>query len=104
MLQLRHTLNTLFLLAFCIASLVHLSSQLDQGRITGVLHDPSSAALRGATVTIINERTAEQRTVTTDEQGYYSFVALQPSLYTVRARAMNFSEQEVKSARLVVGQ
>ena len=100
--QLRHTLTTLFL--FCLASLVHLSAQVDQGRITGVVHDPSGAALRGATVTISNERTAEQRTAATNEQGFYSFVALQPSLYTVRAKATNFSEQEVKGVRLVVGQ
>src|SRR5215475_9931753 len=100
--QLRQTLTTLFL--FGLASLVPLSAQVDQGRITGVVHDPTGAALRGATVTISNERTAEQRTAATNDQGFYSFVALQPSLYTVRAKATNFSEQEVKGVRLVVGQ
>src|SRR5205807_1110797 len=72
--------------------------------ITGLVHDPTNAVISGAIVTVVNERTAEQRDVATNEQGYYSFLALQPSVYTVRVKAEGFALQEVKQLRLAVGQ
>jgi Carboxypeptidase regulatory-like domain len=94
----------LFLLVFSLVTFLPLGAQVDQGRITGVVRDPSKAAIGGATVAITNDRTGEQRTTNTNDQGYYSFLALQPSLYTVKVSAAQFAPAEAKQLRVTVGQ
>src|SRR5262249_781186 len=64
-----------------------VTAQVDQARIVGVVRDPSKATISGATVVVKNERTGEQRTTTTNEQGYYALLALQPSVYSVKVTA-----------------
>src|SRR5690348_6628889 len=94
----------LFLVVFSVVTFLPLGAQVDQGRITGVVRDPSKAAIRSATVTITNDRTGEQRTTNTNDQGYYSFLALQPSLYRVKASAAQFAPSETRQIRVTVGQ
>src|SRR5215813_4681137 len=96
--------KSVFLLSFSLVTLLPLGAQVDQGRITGVVRDPSKAAIGSATVTITNDRTGEQRTANTNDQGYYSFLALQPSLYTVKVSAAQFAPAEAKQLRVTVGQ
>src|SRR5438034_258377 len=94
----------LFLLIFSLVTFMPLGAQVDQGRITGIVRDPSKAAIGSATVSIANDRTGEQRTTNTNDQGYYSFLALQPSLYTVKVSAAQFAPAEAKQIRVTVGQ
>src|SRR5215813_8459592 len=79
-------------------------AQVDQGRIVGVVRDPSQAVIAGASVRVTDERTGEQRTSTTDEQGYYAFLSLKPSFYTVRVDSAGFDSQETTGVALQVGQ
>jgi Carboxypeptidase regulatory-like domain len=87
----------------CLLSTI-ASAQVDQGRIVGVVRDPSQAVITGASITVTDERTGEKRTSTTDEQGYYAFPALKPSFYTVQANSVGFGSQEATRVALQVGQ
>jgi len=79
-------------------------AQTDQGRITGTVHDQARAIIGGATVTITNERTGEQRSTTSNDQGLYVIANLKPSTYTLRATANGFGQSEVTGIELLVGQ
>lgn len=104
MLRFRHLQKSFYVLAFCLIPFLPLLAQLDEGRIVGVVHDPSKAAIRGANVTILNQKTGERLTTTTDEQGNYSFPALKPSLYTLQVAKDEFKTAEAHDVMLTVGQ
>jgi len=58
--------------------------------LRGTVKDPQGAIIRGATVTLINERTSEERHATSSEDGTYTFPALTPGTYTVKTEAPGF--------------
>src|SRR5262249_46335153 len=76
---------------------------------TGAVSDPSNRAIAGASVTLVNEATGEERRVNTNENGEFVFTALMPATYTVRVQASGFRPFErrgnvvVSSTRLAIG-
>jgi hypothetical protein len=76
----------------------------DQGRIVGRVVDTNGAVVPGATIVVKNNRTGEERTVTSSDEGYYQAPALRPSSYTVSANASNFATTTVTEVLLAVGQ
>jgi hypothetical protein len=81
-----------------------VSAQSDVGRITGTVRDQSNAIVPGATITIKNEKTGEERTLTTGENGLYQVSNLKPSYYTVTVQATGFAKIEYTQVQLSVGQ
>jgi hypothetical protein len=79
-------------------------AQTDTGRIAGVVRDPAGAVVPGATVTARNERTGEERTATTDDEGVYQIPALRASIYTVTINAPNFAANTFTDVQITVGQ
>ncbi len=79
-------------------------AQMDQGRVVGYVHDDAGAAIVGATVVIHNQRTAEERTAKTNEEGLYIFTAMKPSFYTIKTSANQFQPVESADFQLSVGQ
>jgi len=79
-------------------------AQVERGRIVGVVQDSSHAVIRNASVTITNEQTSEQRSVSTDQDGYYAILGLQPAIYSLHISAAGFAAQDIKQIRLSVGQ
>ncbi|HEY6046545.1 MAG TPA: TonB-dependent receptor, partial [Pyrinomonadaceae bacterium] len=77
--------------------------QSDNGRISGFAKDQNGAIVPGATVTAKNVRTGEERTATSNEDGYYLIPALKASVYTITASAKDLSVQ-VENANVNVGQ
>src|SRR6185437_9998168 len=73
------------------------------GDISGVISDPSGAAIPGATVTLTNADTGTTKTTSTSATGSYRFSLLQPGNYIVSATATGFSPQKFKVA-VSVGQ
>jgi hypothetical protein len=69
------------------------AQQAGTGQITGVVTDSTGAVVPNATVTLISQATNQTQTATTSSEGVYTFVALQPGLYTVKTTAANFGEQ-----------
>src|SRR4051812_4634212 len=90
-------------LALVVALSGRVSAQTD-GRFTGAVLDPSGALVPDATVVVENEKTGEQRSVTSSAEGRYIVASLKPSVYTIRAIAGNFAPLEFKSLPLVAGQ
>ncbi|HVE55355.1 MAG TPA: carboxypeptidase regulatory-like domain-containing protein [Pyrinomonadaceae bacterium] len=72
-------------------------------RLAGTVTDANGAIVAGASVTVKNEKTGEERTVAAKEDGTFIVVALKPSTYTVTASANNL-EFSQKNIELLVGQ
>src|SRR6187551_235322 len=84
----RAILASLFLItAFCAATLF---AQLDTGRITGTVFDPSGAIVPGATVTLTNTGTNLAQSMKSTSTGTYSFSGVRPGSYNLRAEAPGF--------------
>ena len=60
-------------------------AQTDSGKISGVVRDQNGAVVPGSTVTATNDRTGEERTATSNADGYFSIPALKAATYTVTA-------------------
>ena len=95
--------------ALTMAALVWLTSVLPasaqaDGRFAGTVLDSSGAFVPGATVTVKNEKTGEERTATSSSQGIYVVTNLKPSLYTIRAKSGDFAPLEYTSMQLLAGQ
>src|SRR2546423_645348 len=60
------------------------------GDISGEVRDASGAAIQGALITATNTQTNVSRTATTNEAGLYSFPAMVPGRYNLRAEKTGF--------------
>jgi hypothetical protein len=78
--------------------------QSDQGRIGGVIKDPTGAVIPGVTVVVKNAATGEEHTALSDDGGGYLITALRPATYTVKATLPGFATAEANNIQLVVGQ
>jgi len=81
-------------LALFLGSVFSLHSQTFQGGVRGIVTDNGGAAMPNAMVTLINEATSERRQTLTDGAGEYTFTAVLPATYTVRAEAPSFKRFE----------
>ena len=86
-----------------LASVVPASAQAD-GRFVGTVVDASGAFVPNATITIKNEKTGEERTITSSAQGLYVVTNLKPSAYTIRAKSGDFAPLEYAGLQLLAGQ
>lgn len=62
------------------------------GAIGGVVTNPNNEVVPGATVTVRNIETNQDSTATTDDEGRFRVVQLQPGTYSVRVSASGFGE------------
>ena len=92
-----------FTLAFAVLTQLTVSAQTDRGRIAGTVTDANGAIVPGATVSVKNEGTGEERSTVTNESGYYMIASLQPAKYTVKVSAQNLSVQAT-NVQVLVGQ
>ena len=92
------------LCALLVLALPARAGAQTDGRFTGVVLDASGAFVPGAIVTIKNERTGEERTVTANDQGIYVVANLKPSVYTIRASFGNFAPLEITTLNLTAAQ
>ena len=79
-------------------------AQTDQSRVVGTVSDSVGAVVPGAIIVVKNEKTGEERTIKTNEEGSYFVTALKPSVYTITVTATNFNKVEQKNVQLLVGQ
>jgi hypothetical protein len=94
--------SVIALLAFSATSSVWAQSTTD-GAIGGVVRDPAGAVVPNATVTARNQETNQERTATTDSEGRFRVVQLQPGNYTVQISATGFSEFSQQGVVVEVG-
>lgn len=82
----------LFLLLFFGFGSRHLLfAQTDTGAISGAVTDASGAVVPGATVTLTNSTTGQERKTVTDSTGIYSLPNLPPGEYTLVVEKEGFT-------------
>ena len=79
------------------------SGQADSGRIAGTLTDQNGGLVPNASVVVKNEKTGEERTVTSSDDGAYTVTSLRPSLYTLTATTQGLSVTAT-NIQVLVGQ
>ncbi len=72
-----------------------------QGSLRGRVTDPKDAVVPLAKVTLVEEATAVSSATVTNDQGQYSFPALNPSTYTLIVEAPGFKKLEQKGIVIV---
>lgn len=75
-----------------IAGSLPCLGQVFTATLTGVVTDPSAAAVPNATVTLTNTATNEKRTTTTGGDGRYTLFQLIPGTYELSAEASGFKK------------
>jgi len=65
-------------------------AQSDNSSISGIVRDPSAAAIANAKVTVRNEGTGFERQITTNEAGFYTATNIAPGYYTITVEAAGF--------------
>ena len=76
-------------------------AQADQGRVEGIVKDVSGGLVPGVTIRIHNERTGEERTALTTDEGNYFFNGLKPSTYSIETSLTGFAVTSAKFEVLV---
>jgi hypothetical protein len=89
-----------WLMIFCSPSAFTQSQTT--GRIAGTVKDQNGAVVAGSEVTISSQATAEERKVTTDDQGNYTVPLLAPGAYRVRVTAPGFDAALFDSVQVVI--
>ena len=80
--------------AFLIAlTVLPALSQSDLGTISGFVRDPSGAAIPNARVTVRNQSGIE-RSVPTNDSGFYTITNIPAGFYTLDTRATGFQKYE----------
>lgn len=89
---LRKSAAALTLLIFCLVMAVPAWAQsTTQGAIGGTVKDPQGAVVANAAVTVKNEETNKEVSATTDDEGHFRVVQLDPGNYTVVINASGFA-------------
>ena len=79
------------------------AQQIGNATLTGTVVD-RDGVVPGATVTVTNEATNVQQTITTNEVGLFRVPALLPGTYTVKVEVSGFSPVAVNQLRLIAGE
>lgn len=73
-------------------------TQAGTGSIFGTVTDQHGAVIPGVKVTLTNNKTGVSQTVTSDENGYYAFTAVEEGIYTLECKAnWGFKEQKIEN-------
>ena len=86
------------------ASPAPAQTQITTGTVQGTVTDEKEAVIPGAVVEVRNVATNQARTFTTDDDGRFSFLQLQPGRYTLTVSKQGFATLAQEEFELTVGQ
>jgi outer membrane receptor protein involved in Fe transport len=95
------TLAAFIYLFACI--LPAIAQSTTDGAIGGTVYDANGAVVPSATVVVRNENTNAETTTTSDGQGFFRVIHLQPANYTVTVSAGGFSDYKAEHTVVTVG-
>ncbi len=98
--MLRSSRTALLGFAALFLAAVSAFAQSDLGSIEGVVKDQSSATVPNATVKAKNEGNGSERTVKTNDAGFFVFTNIQAGAYTITVEAAGFKKFESKANKL----
>jgi len=93
---------SVYILFLCASSVAF--AQAGRGSISGLVSDPSGAIVSGAKVTALNHATGITLHTVTSDAGLYSFVSLNPGIYTVTASQKGFESVAQNNVLVTVDQ
>jgi hypothetical protein len=94
------SLRALMLALSLFVCLGIVNAQSDLGSISGFVKDPSGAVVPKAQVTVKNESSGVERSVNTNESGFYTVTNIPPGMYTITANAPGFKKFESSKNKL----
>jgi hypothetical protein len=83
---------------------IKIAAQVDMGSVSGIIHDPSGAAIAKARVKLTNEDTQIAAVTTSGPEGRYTFSPIKIGHYSIAASAPGFRTVEQKSVTVDVQQ
>src|SRR5215469_15201810 len=86
----RRNVLTLWILASLLGMVSVLTGQVQNGQFTGIVTDPSGAAIANATVTATNQGTGLSVSATSNQGGAYTAKELPVGTYKLSAEAPGF--------------
>lgn len=95
---------TISLLLFFSVGITFAQSQATTGLIEGIITDAADAVVGGASVTVKNNDTGLERTISTDDAGRYRLPLLPLGSYTLSVEANGFTKLVREGIQLTVGQ
>ncbi len=99
------TLTLVLILALNVrVDAVFAQASVSTAEVRGQVTDASGAVIAGATVSVTDVGKGTTRTVTTDEGGSYSILALLPATYNMKVEASGFATKTLSNLTLDVGQ
>jgi Carboxypeptidase regulatory-like domain/TonB-dependent Receptor Plug Domain/TonB dependent receptor len=98
-------LRSLFVIVL-FAAIFSASSfaQSSRGTVSGLVTDPSGAAVAAATVQIVSVETSVARDTTTNGNGLYRFDAVDPGNYTVSVKVPGFRSAQISAFSVAAAQ
>ncbi len=93
------SLNPLWAIALALVVSTSAYAQTFTGGLRGAVRDPNGV-IPGVTVQLVNEATNQTREAVSNEQGEYSFAAVPPGTYTLKASLTGFKAYENKGVRI----
>src|SRR5829696_10523655 len=102
---LRKSASVLALLIFCLVTGAPSAraQSTTQGAVGGTVKDPQRAVVANASVTVKNEETNKEVTATTDDEGRFRVVQLDPGNYAVTINASGFAAYTQQKVVVEVG-
>jgi hypothetical protein len=81
-----------WLLSIILIASQSVLAQTVVGRISGTVQDANGAGVPNATVKVVNSANNSERTVTSDENGFYTITNLPVAVYTIEAEAKGYKK------------
>src|SRR5262245_64786696 len=97
----RKSISYTLLMSLALACLLNIASaQGLTGQISGSLTDSQGGVVSNARVEVINQETAQARTVTSDSEGNFVVTQLLPGTYSIAVTAAGFKKFEKRNIPL----
>lgn len=97
-------MRKLLYLLFLFGGGLTASGQSTLGSVTGVVHDPSGAAVPNATLVLHRQESNTDTTVTTNADGEYTALNVEPGTYSLRSTAAGFASTNAENIHLAARQ
>ncbi|MGZ3689064.1 MAG: carboxypeptidase-like regulatory domain-containing protein, partial [Bdellovibrionota bacterium] len=81
-----------------------VSGQSTSGSFTGIVRDPTGAAVPSCIVSLVNKGTSVKRDAVTGADGTFLFVNIDPGVYDLTFQAPGFQRSAVKDFELLARQ
>lgn len=92
------------LVAFFVLTAVYGNAQVVGGTLSGLITDPTGAALSNVSVLVHNDETGNERHLTTGPDGRFSAPSIPIGTYTITAEHPGFTTQRRTGIPLTIGQ